>query len=126
VALRRHEIPTHLNVEDRAVYGLSVRQLTFLIAGASSGYAAWSEWPDLPVELRAAAAALCVLLAATFALLRPGARPLEEWAFAALHHAATPKRALWRVAEPDPADWRPTAAAWAELAPRAAWAEGTR
>ena len=28
---RRHEIPTHLNVEDKAFVGLSVRQLMNLI-----------------------------------------------------------------------------------------------
>ena len=27
VTTERHEIPTHLNVEDRAFYGLSVRQV---------------------------------------------------------------------------------------------------
>ena len=42
----RHEIPTHLNVEDRAVYGLSVRQLTYLVVGSSGGYQLWSAWPD--------------------------------------------------------------------------------
>jgi hypothetical protein len=126
MARLRHEIPTHLNVEDRAVYGLSVRQLTYLIAGSSGGYACWTSWPDLPDELRGAAAAFCLLVAAVVALLRPGGRGLEEWAFAALHHLATPKRALWRVPEPDPATWRPAVAAWVELAPRAAWAEGRR
>ena len=39
----RHEIPTHLNVEDRAVYGLSVRQLTYLVAGCSGAYGVWSD-----------------------------------------------------------------------------------
>jgi hypothetical protein len=123
---RRHEIPTHLNVEDRAIYGLSVRQLTYLIVGSSGGYAAWTSWPDLPDELRGAAAALCLLAAAAVALLRPGGRGLEEWAVAALHHLATPKRSLWRAPRPDPANRRAPAAAWVELAPRAAWAEADR
>ena len=122
MAALRHEIPTHLNVEDRAIYGLSVRQLTYLIAGSSGAYAIWSSWPDLPDELRGAAAALAFLLAAAFALVRPGARGLEEWAFAALHHLATPKQAVWRVREPDPDAWRHDAAAWAEVEPRVSWA----
>jgi hypothetical protein len=58
--------------------------------------------------------------------VRPGGRPLEERAVAALHQLATPKRARWRVPEPDPAAWRPDAAPWPELAPVAAWAEADR
>ena len=122
MAALRHEIPTHLNVEDRAIYGLSVRQLTYLIAGTSGAYAIWSSWPDLPDELRGAAALLALLAAAAFALVRPGARGLEEWAFSALHHLATPKRAVWRAREPDPDEWRHDAAAWAEVEPRLSWA----
>ena len=122
MAALRHEIPTHLNVEDRAIYGLSVRQLTYLIAGTSGAYAIWSSWPDLPDELRGAAALLAFLAAAAFALVRLGARGLEEWAFAALHHLATPKRAVWRAREPDPDEWRHDAAAWAEVEPRLSWA----
>jgi len=123
---QRHEIPTHLNVEDRAIYGLSVRQLTYLVAGTSGGYGLWTSWPDLPDEVRGAAAALCLLLAAAFALVRPGGRGLEEWFFAALRYLATPKRALWLVPEPVAVDWRPAVAAWAELTPRAGWAEDGR
>jgi hypothetical protein len=124
MATLRHEIPTHLNVEDRAVYGLSVRQLTYLIAGSSGGYAIWSSWPDLPDELRGAAAAAALVLAAAVAFVRPGARGLEEWAFAALHYVATPKRAVWRTREPDPAAWRRDPAAWAEAEPSLSWTAG--
>jgi hypothetical protein len=123
MAALRHEIPTHLDVEDRAIYGLSVRQLTYLIAGASGAYATWTSWPDLPEELRGAAAVLAFLVAAAVALVRPGARGLEGWALAALHHVATPKRAVWRAREPDPDAWRHDAAAWAEVEPRLAWGD---
>jgi hypothetical protein len=126
MATLRHEIPTHLNVEDRAVYGLSVRQLTYLIVGSSGAYAIWSSWPDLPDELRGAAAAAAVLLAAAFAFVRPGARGLEEWALAALRYLATPKRAVWRAREPDPSAWRRDPAAWAEAEPRLSWAVDRR
>ena len=126
MAQLRHELPTHLNVEDKAIYGLSVRQLTYLVGGLSAGYGLWTDWVEWPDQLRAALAVLCVLAAAAFALLKPGGRALEEWAFAALHHAGTPKRALWRVREPDPAAWRPVSAAWAELAPTPTWTEARR
>ena len=41
MASLRHEIPTHLNVEDRALFGLSVRQLALLLAGCAAAYAAY-------------------------------------------------------------------------------------
>ena len=118
---RRHEIPTHLNVEDKAFYGLSVRQVMYLTTGCATAYALWNQWPDAPPALRLGAALGCLLLAAALALVRPGGRGLEEWAFVALHYAATPKRAVWRVAEPAVADWRPGASAWQELTPGVAW-----
>ena len=109
---RRHEIPTHLNVEDRAILGLTVRQLTVLTVGLSSGYALWSGWPELATGARAGLALACVLVGAALALVRPRGRGLEEWAFVALHYLATPKASTWRPREPDPAAWRPARAAW--------------
>ena len=95
---RRHEIPTHLNVPDRAWLGLSVRQILYLAAGASTSYALWHEWSGLPPALRIGLAALGLLLATT-ALVRPGGRGLDEWAFALAHFAAAPKIGIWRSLE---------------------------
>ena len=64
MARRRHEIPTHLNVEDKAFVGLSVRQLMNLIVGLSTAYALWNDWPDLPLPVRAGLAVVCLLVAA--------------------------------------------------------------
>ena len=123
---RRHEIPTHLNVEDKAFFGLTVRQLTVLTVGLSTGYALWSGWPELAPGVRAGLAVACFLLATAFALVRPGGRGLEEWVFVALHYLATPRASTWRPREPDPADWRPGRAAWEELDPRLSWREEPR
>ena len=122
----RHEIPTHLNVEDRAFLGLSFRQVMHLTVGAATAYAIWNQWLWAPIALRVGATGLCLLVAVAFALVRPGGRALEEWAFAALHHAATPKRATWRPREPRVDDWRARGADWAELQPRVAWREDGR
>ena len=118
---QRHQIPTHLNVEDKAFYGLSVRQVTHLMVGASTAYAAWNQWLWAPPAPRFALALGCFLGAAALALVRPGGRGLEDWAFVVLRHAAAPRRAVWRVAGPSPDDRRPRGAGWAELAPRVAW-----
>ena len=117
----RHEIPTHLNVEDKAFFGLSVRQVLFLVSGLAGSYAIWSQWPEWPVALRLALAAANFLFSAAFALIRPGRRGLEEWAFVALHYFAIPKASVWQAREPDPVDWLPAKSAWAEYAPQVAW-----
>jgi len=121
MAPTRHEIPTHLNVEDKAFYGLTARQLMWLMVGGASGYGLWTQSPDLPAGLRLALAGLCFALALALALVRPQGRGLEEWAFVALHYAALPKRSAWRPREPQPAAWRPAGEDWAERAPRLSW-----
>ena len=113
MARLRHEIPTHLNIEDRFIGGLSLRQVLCLVVGLAGGYGLWAGWPALPPALRGTAAALCVLLAALVALVRPAGRGLEEWAFVLLHYAAVPRVALWSPAEPDPRDWQPRETDWA-------------
>ena len=121
MAAKRHEIPTHLNVEDKAFYGLSARQFMYLTIGLATSYGLWNQWPALPVAARLALAAVCFALAAALALVRPHGQGLEEWAFIVLHYAAAPKASVWRPREPDPAACRPSAARWAELSPRPAW-----
>ena len=122
----RHEIPTHLNVEDRAFYGLSVRQVMYLTGGFSLGYGLWNQWGDALPELRLALAITCALVAVTMALVRPAGRGVEEWAFILLRYMAIPRRSVWRPAEPDPATWRGPDAHWVDLGPRPRWKEGSR
>ena len=115
---RRHEIPTHLNVEDRAFFGLSVRQVLYLVTGLAGAYGIWQQWSLLPGGARLAAATAVLLLAAAFALVRPQRRGLEEWVFVAAHYASVPKASTWRreplgLAVHDEA----TAGGWATLAP---------
>jgi hypothetical protein len=96
----RHEIPTHLNVEDKAFYGLSVRQFTYLTVGLACAYGLWQQWPVLPMVLRLGLAAACLLAALTVALVRPHGRGLEERFFVLLHYLSIPRAAVWRPREP--------------------------
>jgi len=121
MAVKRHEIPTHLSVEDKAFYGLSARQFMYLTVGLATSYGLWNQLLYLPVAARLALAVACFALAAALALVRPHGRGLEEWAFVALHYAAAPKASVWRPREPDQAAWRPSATGWAELSPRPVW-----
>jgi len=118
-----HEVPTHLNVEDKVLFGLTVRQFLYLLVGSSATYTLWEATADLANLLRFGLAALCVAITLAFALLRLSERPLEEWLAAGLLYIASPRRATWQLAEPDPAAWRPVGGGWQELAPSLTWAE---
>ena len=122
----RHEIPTHLNVEDTVLLGLTARQLGTLMACAALGYRAWVEWPALPGSVRIGLVAACLLAGLMLALVRPAGRPLEQWALAGMAYVAAPRRTTWSVADPEVADWRPAhTSGWVELAPNLSWASGT-
>jgi hypothetical protein len=117
----RHEIPTHLNVEDKLLLGLTMRQFLYVLVGSSVAYNLWEQTVDLPSPLHVAIPALCALTALAMALLRPFGRPLEEWLFAAGLYISRPRHCSWRSADPDSADWRPVNLAWQELAPDLVW-----
>ncbi|MFN8472187.1 MAG: PrgI family protein [Anaerolineae bacterium] len=122
---QRHEIPTHLNVEDKAFYGLSVRQVMYLTVGISGAYALWNNWPDLSLGIRVAIAIVCVLAALVLAFVRPYGRGLEEWAFVALRYIAIPKTAIWRPELPPQPKDPDGEGRWAPLTPDVTWQERT-
>jgi hypothetical protein len=116
-----HEVPTHLNVEDKVLFGLSVRQFLYVLVGTSVSYTWWEQSSGIHDALRVSVAAMSVMLTLAFALLRPADRPLEEWLLAAVVFVATSKRAIWRIAEPRAEDWRLHGVSWQELAPGLDW-----
>ena len=120
----RHEIPTHLNVEDKAFYGLSVRQVMYLSVGVSGAYSLWNGWPDPPVAIRLAMVLGCLLVALSLALVRPYGRGLEEWALVGLRYLALAKVGVWRVRDVDPRSDRRGGERWEALTLDLAWKEG--
>jgi hypothetical protein len=112
-----------LNVEDKVLFGLTVRQFVYMLVGSSAAYSLWEQATQWPDPLRVGLAALCVSVTLAFALLRPADRPLEEWVAAAMLYITSPRRATWQPREPELADWRPTGAGWQELTPSISWAE---
>ncbi len=117
----RHEIPTHLNVEDKAFAGLTMRQLMTAAVGLGLAYAAVSE-PPVPLPLRLVAAGLVLAAVALVALWRPAGRPLEDWAFVLLRYWAVPRIAVWRPREvPIQAD--DTTARYEVVVPEPVWTE---
>jgi hypothetical protein len=120
---KHREVPTHLDVEDKVVLGLTVRQFLYLLVGSSATYTLWDQSGSMMSVLRVGLAVVCAGLTLAFALLRPADRPLEEWLVAALVYAASAKRSTWQPFEPDPTHWRPAGDGWQELAPSLSWAE---
>ena len=116
-------MPTHLNVEDKVVFGLTVRQFLYMLVGSSGVYTIWQQLSGLPSPIRFGLAGLCVAMTLAFALVRPSDRALEEWLAAALMYLAIPRCCIWEPAQPDPANWRPAAGGWQELVPSLTWAE---
>lgn len=117
----RHEIPTHLNVEDRAFYGLSIRQVMYLSVGFSGAYGLWNGWLDAPPAVRLGLALVGLLLAAALAFIRPYGRGLEDWGFVALRYLALPKIAVWRPCLAEREAGRTADGEWAELALDLTW-----
>src|SRR5262249_54350352 len=124
MARTHHQIPTHLNVEDKVLFGLTARQFLTVLIGVSLAYSVWNH-PALLASLRLGLAATCAVLTLVVALVRAAERPIEQWALVALVYVARPKGSSWSPPEPDPDDWQaPTDEGWAEAVPDLAWADG--
>ena len=122
---RLYEVPTHLNVEDTLLLGLTPRQLVRLAAFTSLAYGLWDQVTVIPPVPRVLAAGLLALIGALVALVQPGGRPLDQWAFAGLAYALAPRRFTWRPPEPETAAWRMLdGTGWVELSPALGWADG--
>jgi hypothetical protein len=117
----QHEIPTHLDVEEKVLPGLTVRQAAYLLIGATGAFVVWQQWVGPPAGLRLGLATVCLAVAAALALGRRHGRGLDEWLFVVLRYATVRRRSVWRPPEPDACARRPDASPWAELAPRLGW-----
>jgi len=118
---RVHELPTHIQVEDVLLAGLTARQLLRLTIGISLAYGLWDQAPSVPVPIRAGLAAVLAAAGVLLALCQPGRRPLDQWVLAAILFALLPRRLVWRPTEPDIRQSSQAPSGWAELAPRPEW-----
>jgi hypothetical protein len=122
---RIYELPTHLQVEDELIAGLTARQLIRLVIGASLAYGAWDQARWLPEEVRLPLAAVLAVIGVLFALVQPSGRPLDQWLLAGLLFVVLPRRLVWH---PSAALLRQPSreqAGWAELELRPEWVEAT-
>ena len=107
----RHEIPTHLGVEDKLLFGLTVRQLLIIGFGLTIGFSLWqrfgpptvanphaSIW-QAPLPLRVLFAVVPVALAVFVSHYTRGGRTVEGWLFAILRYTFLPKRYTVKIPE---------------------------
>ena len=132
---RVYELPTHLQVEDTLIAGLTARQLVRLMLGASLAYGLWDQavWlPDearlplaiwLPDEARLPLAIVLAILGVLVALVQPAGRPLDQWLLAGLLFVALPRRLVWRPGALDLRRPQRDQSAWAELSLQPAWVD---
>ena len=94
----RHEIPTHLGVEDRIVAGLAMPQLLVLLAGGCAAYAAWQDTTAFPPGMRLFLGGAIVVSALVAALVRPQGQSLLLWLLVLLRYLALPRLCVWQPA----------------------------
>jgi hypothetical protein len=118
-----YELPTHLQVEDVLIAGLTARQLLRIMVGASLGYGLWDQAVWLPDEIRLGLAAAIAIAGLTVALVQPGGRPLDQWLLAGLLFVALPRRLVWRPGAALLVEPRRELSGWAELALHPGWVD---
>ena len=118
---RIYELPTHLQVEDVLIAGLTARQLLRLMIGASVSYGLWDQAVWLPQEVRLALAVVLAVIGMLFALLQPGGRPLDQWLLAGVLFIALPRRLVWRPGFTLLRQPTHQQSGWAELALHPGW-----
>ena len=97
-----HKVPTHMNLPDKVVFGLTARQLLLLLIGCSLGYNLWLhlgalEALALPGQvLRIGMALIPAAIAAFLALISVADRPLEVWFLVLVRYWQRPRVYLWR------------------------------
>ncbi len=96
--LPRHEVPTHLHVEDRVFFGfMTVRHVLVLAGGCFLAMGAVLSPPlPLPEFLRYLWAAAIAAATLAMAFVEPDGRPMEEWLLAVAKYTLSPRVAVWR------------------------------
>jgi hypothetical protein len=96
-----HDVPTHLEVSDKLLFGLTAGQTLFSAAAVFVGYSLWKRLlllgMPLPGSLTLAVlAGLCLI---SLTLIRPEEQSLDQWCFIFLRYLLQPKVCLLATEE---------------------------
>jgi hypothetical protein len=91
-----HDVPTHLEVTDKLVFGLTAGQTLFCAAGVFVAYSLWRRLQllGLPLPASVPLAVLTGLVLISLTLIRPEDRSLDQWGFILLRYLCQPKVCL--------------------------------
>jgi len=90
-----YAVPTHLQEREPFAFGRTLGEVARLVVvGCIAARLVGSD--QLPAALRLPAAAVVLLVGASWALLRIQRRPLDGWLGLAFQYGATPNRRVWR------------------------------
>ena len=91
--MREHEVPTHLQTEDKVLLGLTFPQIVAIAAVVGLAYGLWKQAAFLPDgAFRLGAAIVVGLLGLAMVAVRPGGRGLPTVILDLLRFALSPKR----------------------------------
>ena len=91
--MQAHDVPTHLQAEDRVLLGLTFPQIVAAMAVLGLAYGVWQRAAFLPEgHWRIAAAVTFAILGLAGIVVRPGGRALPAVVLDLLRFALTPKR----------------------------------
>ena len=99
--MQAHQVPTHMNMPDKLVFGLTAKQLLMTLIGGSAGYDIWIHlhillaYGLLGLLARLALSLIPAAIALSFALVNVAGRPLEMWALVWLRYVRQPKTYVW-------------------------------
>ena len=99
---KTHKVPTHMNLPDKVVFGLTARQLLLLLIGCSLGYNLWlhlgvlAAFALLGQVLRIGMALVPAGIAVALAFITVADRPLEVWLLVLVRYWQRPQVYLWR------------------------------
>lgn len=102
-----HKVPLFLELEDKFLLGLTMRQCLLLFVGAGVSYMVFFNIfgmiadPTTALVVGLAVALLCFSGVLAIAFLQLGGRGLEEWGLVLLVYLSQPKMYTWHFNAPD-------------------------
>lgn len=102
-----HQVPNHLETEDKFVLNLSMRQCVILFVALCMAYLMFNDifnavtQPGLALGLALLGAFLTFLVGVALALVRVHKRGLDEWMIVLFMYTVQPKVYTWHFNKPD-------------------------